>query len=249
MAKPKKKFNTENETPSNVHSLGKTKKLTVHDLCAFQPLTDGQANFTALFYQQTPLILQNGFAGTGKTFCAMYVAFSAALSAQFNYDKVIIIRSAVSVRDQGALPGDQEEKDAPFEEPYIDNCKKIFPKYNDPYKHLKACKQLEFRTTANMRGLTFDNAIVIIDECQNMDYSELATCISRCGVNTRYIICGDERQTDLQRNREISGMSKLQEVLRQMPYDMFDYVTYGADDIVRSDLLKAFIIAENQTTF
>lgn len=253
MAKPKQKFDGKNESLDNVAHIGKARKFTPHDLVSFAPKTKRQSDYVAAFYSGTPIIIQDGYAGTGKTFTALYTALSKVCSSDYsNYTKVIIIRSAVETRPVGFIKGDLDEKQAVYESPYMSLSKECFKNFNDPYPLLKATNQLEFKLTTHLRGETFHDCIVIVDECQNMDYAELETVMTRAGHNCQMIFCGDDRQNDLSRTREKSGFGKLKSIIRSMdinsPYgeEMSATITYQTDDIVRSELVKRFIIAASQ---
>jgi len=246
-AKQRNKFNTKREPDSVVHDIGKRKKFTPHDLCSLTPSSLNQSNFLRLFYDDTPLITATGPSGTGKTMVALYAALSLVLDESTEFDKIILIRSAVESRAQGFIKGDLNEKNAPYETPYIQSVKKILPAFNDGYEHLKALGYLEFATTGFLRGQTFDRCIVICDEMQNCDYDELATIITRIGDHSRIILLGDRKQCDLQRKREKSGFDRLYTVMEKMPASMVGKIEYTLDDITRSGLVKEFLIADYGT--
>lgn len=168
--------------------------------------------------------------------------------------KVLIIRSAVSTRDQGFLPGEQEDKDAPYAEPYRELTNELI-KYNNPYDNLIALGLLQFKTSGNLRGLTWDYSVVLVDEFQNMDFDELMTIITRCGKRTRIVFCGDTLQNDLKRTRELSGKAEFLAVLNEVNRDEdakrgdnIEFITYGEDDIVRDGIVKRVIKARNRLT-
>jgi phosphate starvation-inducible protein PhoH len=243
MGKPRLKYSSEHET--NIEQLTKCakKKFTPKDLYAVQPKTEGQNKLWRAYWENTPVIINSGYAGTGKTFLSLHLAFQQVFDVSTHYDKVVIVRSSVQTRNKGFLPGDSDEKNAPIEALYGSICNELIS-YNKPYDNLKALGYLEFMDTAFIRGITFRNAIVVVDEAANMDYEELSTVITRIGENSRIIICGDVRQDDLKRNRETSGFAKFLEVVKGMPYDTVETVEYKFDDIVRSELVKYFIEAE-----
>lgn len=240
----KKKFSTENETPENQKSLGMKKSFSVKDLISFKPMTDRQKDFFEAFYSNIPVIVQDGPAGTGKSIVSIYCALSKVFSYDSDYEKLIIVRSAVEARSQGFLPGTKEEKDAAFETPYADIMGKI-TNYNSTYAMLKMLGKCEFMTTAHLRGVTFDNTIVIVDEAQNADIEELATIFTRLGQNSMMIVCGDTAQNDLFRKREKSGFDDFKLILKNMPSELSTTITYNFNDIVRSRLVKEFIISRS----
>jgi phosphate starvation-inducible protein PhoH len=186
-----------------------------------------------------------GTAGTGKTMCAMYLALSDVLQ-KGGYDQVIVIRSAVQTREQGFMPGSKAQKEAVFEAPYTDIVNDLFGR-GDAYQILKSKQMLKFMTSSFVRGLTFDNAIIIVDECQSMTYHELDTIITRVGESSKIVFCGDTKQNDLEisRNRaDISGLAEFLRVLRRI--ESFDTVQFTPNDIVRSGLVKEYIMAKEQ---
>ena len=208
------------------------------------PITDTQAD---LFddYKQGYNICAVGTAGTGKTMCAMYLALSDVLQ-RGEYEKVVIIRSAVQTREQGFMPGSKAQKEEVFEGPYNDITNDLFGR-GDAYKILKTKGMLEFMTSSFVRGLTFDNSIIIVDECQSMTYHELDTIITRVGESSKIIFCGDTKQDDLQQSRnraDISGLYDFVRVLNNIP--SFDVVNFTVNDIVRSGLVKEYILAKEQ---
>jgi len=248
MGKKAAKFNTENETLSTSRDIGCRKKLHRHDIKSFKPLTVGHEEFLEMFYSNTSVISLSGVAGAGKTYMAMAAAISEVVDSSTAYDRLIIIRSIVEVRSVGFLPGDISEKIAVYEQPYSNVLKELM-NFNDPYSIAKTLGYIEFHPTSYLRGMTFDNAIIIVDECENMDYKELSTVITRTGVNSRCIFIGDDKQEDLSRQRQVSGFKKFREVLSRMPERSVGMVEFGIDDIVRSGVVKDFIIAEMNTDF
>ena len=210
-------FNTERETPENQQRLaqGGKKRFNIQDLTRLVPLTVNQQLFKDAYCNKIDVIFQLGAAGCGKTSMALSEAFYEILSPGSIYRKVIIIRSAVEARKIGHLPGELEEKQAPFEDPYRELVKDIF-KYADPYDNLKAVGLIEFRLTSHLRGINLDNAIVILDEAQNLDYEELDTVYTRITTTSKIIVCGDGKQTDLHRYREQSGLAKFVSIFDNM---------------------------------
>ena len=187
-----------------------------------------------------------GTAGTGKTMCAMYLALRDVLT-QGLYDQVIVVRSAVQTREQGFMPGSQAQKEAVYATPYADIANDLFGR-GDAWEILKQKNQVRFMTSSFVRGLTFDNSIIVVDECQSMTYHELDSIITRVGESSKIIFCGDTRQDDLagSRNRnDVSGLASFINVLKRIP--SFKLVEFGTEDIVRSGLVKEYIIAKERT--
>lgn len=186
-------------------------------------------------------IIMHGIAGTGKSYVAMYLALKEVERYQLVYNKVIIIRSAVSSRDVGYLPGSEKEKAAVFEEPYLRIANKLYDR-GDAYEVCKAHGTIEFMTTSYMRGLTFEKCVVIVDEIQNMSYGELSTIITRVGDHCKIIFCGDYRQSDLFRASEKEGLNHFLNILERM--QEFSFHEFNIADIVRSGLVKSFLVEE-----
>ena len=204
-----------------------------------KPLTVNQQETFESWYQGQNLLL-HGVAGTGKTFISLYLALEEILRNSY-YNKIIVIRSVVPSRDMGFLPGNAREKARIYEEPYKEICDDLFGR-GDGYDVLKMKHMVEFTTTSFLRGMTFNNAIVIVDECQNMVMQELDTVITRMGDNSRIVFCGDFRQTDLQKEKEKSGLHTFMNILSGL--SCFDRIEFGTDDIVRSGVVKDYILSK-----
>lgn len=207
----------------------------------FGPIGKRQEKSFAAFDNGQHLVL-HGYAGTGKTFVACYLALKEMNENRF-IEKVVIIRSAVPTRDLGFLPGTVDEKANAYEEPYIETINSIYGR-GDAYGLLKKRGEIEFITTSFLRGINLNRAVVIVDEIQNMSYQELSTIITRIGPNSRIIFCGDFRQTDLIKSSEKQGLKDLLNILDLLP--VFTHIEFQIDDIIRSDLVKDFIIASTQ---
>lgn len=203
------------------------------ELAQIEPLTKNQLS---AFESDRNLVL-HGVAGTGKTFISCYLAFDDMIKLEYN--KLVIIRSAVATRDIGFLPGSEKEKASVYEEPYKDICIELFQR-GDAYEILKNKNLVHFMTTSFIRGVTLRNAVVLIDECQNMTFHELDSIITRVGLGCRVIFCGDFRQADLNKN----GLRDFIRVLKVM--DSFDLIDFEIQDIVRSEFVKSYIIAKTE---
>lgn len=211
--------------------------------------TEKQKEFTKSIKNNT-VSFGIGCAGTGKTYSALQDAFNLHFEEPTLYRKIIIIRSIVNTRDIGFLPGDEEEKTAAFEEPYEKLINKNIFKYETAYENLKALKLLEFRTSSHLRGLTFDNSIVIVDESQNFIFHELETTFTRIGDNSKYIFIGDTVQDDLKHQREKSGLQEFAAIFESMGESEFNpvknIIKFTEDDIVRNDIIKFYLKAKNR---
>jgi phosphate starvation-inducible PhoH-like protein len=211
-----------------------------------EPITDTQKKlFDA--YSNGKNILAVGSAGTGKTYISLYLALKDVM-AKNQYKEVIVIRSSVQSREQGHMPGGAQEKMSHFESPYVDIANDLFER-GDAYQIMKQKNMIRFMSTSFIRGLTFDNALIIVDECQNMRWDELRTIMTRVGQNSRIILCGDTKQDDLacSKNRlDVSGLRHFKRVIDKMSSNCFETVEFTVNDIVRRGLVKEFIIAEEQ---
>ena len=207
----------------------------------FQPLTKNQKQVFDSYYNGKNLMLY-GSAGTGKTFLSMYLSLQEVLESDL-YHKLVIVRSAVPSKNQGFLPGSLKEKTKVYESPYYSICSELFGR-GDAYDILKSKGKIEFHSTSYNRGITFSDCIILIDEIQNLTAPECDTIITRAGDNCKIIFAGDIRQTDLVRQHERSGMADFLKILRRMT--AFDTIEFGAEDIVRSRLVKAYIMIRNE---
>ena len=215
-------------------------------LLPIEPLTDNQR---VMFeeYGKGQNIYAYGCAGTGKTFVALYLALRDVLDEDTPYDKVYIVRSLVATREIGFLPGTHEDKASLYQIPYKNMVKYMFEMPDDNsfemlYENLKAQETVSFWSTSFLRGTTLDNSIVIIDEAQNLNFHELDSIMTRCGQDTKIMFCGDARQSDLQKANEKSGIIDFQRILQDM--DEFSLIEYDIEDIVRSGLVKSYLISK-----
>jgi predicted ribonuclease YlaK len=189
------------------------------------------------YYNNKNLVL-HGCAGTGKTFIAMYLAMKELLSSN-KRKKLIIVRSIVPTRDIGFLPGNEQEKLAVYEEPYKQIAAQLFTNYN-AYKYFKSKQIIEFISSSFIRGVTWDDSIILIDEMQNMTGHELDTIITRVGINSRLMLCGDYQQSDLKSN----GLLEILNVLKHM--NSIAHIEFDVEDIVRSGFVKEYLIAKHR---
>lgn len=206
------------------------------------PLTKNQKT-VFMDYDLNKNLVVSGWAGTGKTFISLYLALEELLETDSQYDNIIIIRSVVPSRDMGFLPGTVKEKGEVYEEPYKQICDELFGR-GDAYDLLKNKDLIQFQTTSFLRGQTFRNSIVLVDECQNMAATELSTVMTRMGENSKIIFSGDFRQTDLTRYEDKTGLKEFLIVLDRM--DAFSHTDFGKEDIVRSGLVKDFLIKQTE---
>ena len=215
-------------------------------LLDIEPITDNQKKLFDSYAEGKHLVAY-GTAGTGKTFISLYNALADVLDETTPYERIYLVRSLVSTREIGFLPGDHEDKADIYQIPYKNMVKYMFQMPTDAdfemlYGNLKAQETIKFWSTSFIRGTTLDNAIVIVDEFQNLNFHELDSIITRIGENSRIIFCGDASQTDLVKTNDRNGIHDFLNILRKMP--SFDIIEFGIDDIVRSGLVKEYIIAK-----
>ena len=222
------------------------KPLSSDYLVNIEPISENQRR---LFnsYGEGKHIVAYGCAGTGKTFITLYNALRNVLDENTPYEKIYIVRSLVATREIGFLPGDYEDKSDIYQVPYKHMVKYMFQMSSDAdfemlYGNLKAQDTIKFWSTSFLRGTTLDNAIVIVDEYQNLNFHELDSIITRIGENSKICFCGDARQTDLVKTNDRNGIVDFMNILRKMP--SFDIIEFGIEDIVRSGLVKEYIIAK-----
>jgi predicted ribonuclease YlaK len=217
-------------------------KIRIDDLKTFQPLTDNQKIFFDAYKRGDYFVALHGVAGTGKTFCALYKALEEILDKNNPFEKVIIVRSAVQSREMGHLPGDVNEKMEIYQQPYVQICDTLFGR-RDAYQRLTEQHHIEFISTSFIRGMSFDDAIIIVDEMQNLTFEEIDTVMTRVGYRSKIIWCGDYRQTDLnKRKNDMSGILRFFDIANHMT--AFTRIEFTPDDIVRSSLVKEYILAK-----
>ena len=224
------------------------KPLSQEYLVDIDPLTDNQKR---LFdsYNDDKHIVAYGCAGTGKTFITLYNALLDVLDPKKPYEKIYLVRSLVATREIGFLPGDHEDKSSLYQIPYKNMVKYMFEMPDDAafemlYANLKTQGTISFWSTSFIRGTTFDNAIIIVDEFQNLNFHELDSIITRIGLDSKIMFCGDATQSDLVKTSERTGIMDFMRILQNMP--SFDTIEFGAEDICRSGLVKEYIMAKLQ---
>ena len=211
-----------------------------------EPLTENQEAFFDL-YKKDQNMVAYGCAGTGKTFITLYNALKEVLDPRSPYEKIYIVRSLVATREIGFLPGDHEDKSSLYQIPYKNMVKYMFEMPDDAafdmlYANLKAQGTISFWSTSFIRGTTFDNAIIIVDEFQNLNFHELDSIITRIGEDSKIMFCGDATQTDLVKTSERTGIMDFMRILQNMP--SFGIIEFAAEDICRSGLVKEYIMTK-----
>ena len=228
--------------------MAKQKEITYSQLNQIKPVTDSQKLvFDTWKKGQNQFLF--GCAGTGKTFVSLYLALSEVLRNETPYDKVIMVRSLIPTREIGFLPGDEEDKAALYQVPYSNMMQLMFEQPNEQafeslYNRIKAQGSYYFLSTSFLRGLTFDNSIIIVDECQNLNFHELDTIITRVGQDSKIVFCGDFSQTDLTRTNERNGLMDFLQILQEM--EEFNCVEFNIGDIVRSGFVRNYLIQKTK---
>ena len=226
--------------------LKKKKPVSSEYLINIEPLTDNQKRLFES-YQNNKQIVSYGAAGTGKTFITLFNALKDVLDENSVYEKIYIVRSLVATREIGFLPGDYEDKSDIYQVPYKHMVKYMFQMPSDAdfemlYGNLKAQDTIKFWSTSFLRGTTLDNAIVIVDEFQNLNFHELDSIMTRVGDNSKIMFCGDATQSDLTKTNDRNGIVDFMKILTSMP--SVDIIEFGLDDIIRSGLVKEYLVAK-----
>ena len=222
----------------------KNKEVNHNNLVTIKPITDNQKLVFDSWKKGKNQFLF-GAAGTGKTFVSLYLALKDVMNLKTSFEKVVLVRSLIPTREIGFLPGDEEDKAALYQVPYQNMVQFIFEQpneqaFNNLYDRLKGQGTLFFLSTSFLRGLTFDNTIIIVDECQNLNFHELDTIITRVGQDSKIIFCGDFDQTDLIKQNEKNGLHDFLRILEEMKE--FHCLEFTIGDIVRSGFVRNYII-------
>ncbi len=237
-------FGSNSKPIPRVTQVSNTLRIKPDHLKSFDPLTENQRKFYEAYKRGDYFIALHGVAGTGKTFIALYKALEEVLDKSNPFKKIIIVRSAVPSREVGHLPGSLDEKTEIYRQPYQQICTTLFGR-SDAYQRLEEQGLIEFISTSFIRGMSFDDAIIIVDEMQNMNFEEIDTVMTRVGYRSKIIWCGDYRQTDLNKKKsDVSGILKFFDIAHHM--HAFTRIEFLPADIVRSSLVKDYIIAKLQ---
>ena len=242
----KKKMSTSVGAGMSTKQMKRKKPYNSDMMVAVEPITANQ-KIAFESYQEGKNLFLYGAAGTGKTFITLYNALKEVLDPVTPYQKVVIVRSLVSTREIGFLPGDHEDKSFLYQIPYKNMVKYMFELPTDQefemlWGNLKAQESVTFWSTSFIRGTTLDDSIVIVDESQNLNFHELDSIITRCGENCKIMFCGDAAQTDLIKTNEKNGILDFQKIITRMPE--FDLVEFNINDIVRSGLVKSYLVSK-----
>ena len=249
MARRRKTDDQTNGLGLTTRQVKRKKPINVDLMREIEPLTDNQETLFQS-YKDNKNVVAYGCAGTGKTFITLYNALRDVLDERTPYEKIYIVRSLVATREIGFLPGDHEDKSSLYQIPYKNMVKYMFEMPDDAsfemlYGNLKTQGTIGFWSTSFIRGTTLDKSIIIVDEFQNLNFHELDSIITRVGEDSKIMFCGDATQSDLIKTNEKNGIIDFMRVLRNMP--SIDIIEFGVDDIVRSGLVKEYIIAKMET--
>ena len=222
-----------------VKSLNNSMSVRLGDLLQHEPLTANQEVAFKSWDDGDNLVL-TGSAGTGKTFMALYLALEDVLEEQ-DYDRLVIVRSMVPTRDMGFLPGTKEEKEDAFTSPYKNICNELFGD-KASYNKMLTSGQIAFDSTSFIRGTTYDNCVIVVDEMQNLNFHELDSVITRVGKQSKIIFSGDFKQSDFKFDDEKNGIIRFLQIVEQLKN--FTIVNFGWEDIVRSDFVRDYIMTK-----
>ena len=226
----------------------KNKEINHQQLVTIKPIGENQKTVFDTWKKGKNQFLF-GSAGTGKTFISVYNALQDVFDLKKPYDRVVLVRSLIPTREIGFLPGDEEDKAALYQVPYQNMVRFMFEmnneaQFNSLYDRLKGQGSLFFLSTSFLRGLTFDNSIIIVDECQNLNFHELDTIITRVGQDSKIVFCGDFNQTDLVKQNEKNGLHDFLRILEEM--EEFYCVEFNIGDIVRSGFVRNYLIQKTK---
>ena len=218
-------------------------EISLKDLNDIKPITDNQKEVFNNFADKNLFLY--GVAGTGKTFVALYNALKDVLDPKSPRERVYIVRSIIPTRDIGFLPGDEEDKSYLYQSPYQNMVRFMFKRGSDAefdrlYNDLRNQGTIDFLTTSFLRGVTIDNGVIIVDECQNLNFHELDTIMTRVGQDSKIVFAGDMQQTDLTKTQDRNGILDFVNILQQMPE--VNCIEFDLNDIVRSGLIKSYLI-------
>ena len=228
--------------------MSKKIEITNSDLVKIEPVTDNQKVVFESYKKGQNQFLY-GCAGTGKTFVTLYLAMQEVLRNDTPYDRVVMVRSLIPTREIGFLPGDEEDKAALYQVPYSNMVQFMFKQPNEQafsmlYDRIKSQGSFYFLSTSFLRGLTFDNSIIIVHECQNLNFHELDTIVTRVGQDSKIMFCGDFMQTDLSKVNERNGLHDFLRILEEM--EEFNCLEFNIGDIVRSGFVRNYLIQKTK---
>ena len=209
-------------------------------------------NQTEVFkqYKSGKNLFLYGPAGTGKTFVILYNAIQEVLDPKINYNCIYIVRSLMPTRELRFYPSDEQDKSSLYQVPYDNMLRFMFKlpaedQFEALYEELKRQDNVAFLSTSFLRGITLDNAIILVDECQNLNFHELDTIMTRVGQESKIMFSGDFDQTDLREDKEKAGLGQFIKIINEMKE--FYSCEFDIGDIVRSGLVRSYIIQKYNT--
>jgi phosphate starvation-inducible PhoH-like protein len=243
---PPRKRKTPVSSSMSAKQMRRKKPINLDHLKTIEPLTPNQERVFTSYAEGKNLIL-HGAAGTGKTFISLYLALKDVMEPSSPYEKVYMVRSLVPTREIGFLPGDHEDKSNLYQIPYKNMVKYMFEMPDDAafemlYDNLRSQETVSFWSTSFIRGVTMDNCVIIVDEFSNLNFHELDSIITRVGENCKIIFSGDYSQSDLVKSNEKNGVLDFMRIIQTM--QSFDVVEFGIEDIVRSGLVREYLISK-----
>lgn len=248
MARRRKSNDQQTEFGDSTRQRKTKKPINSDSLINVEPLTDNQKKLFDSYASQKHIVAY-GCAGTGKTFITLYNALREVLDEKTPFEKIYLVRSLVATREIGFLPGSYEDKSDIYQIPYKNMVKYMFQMSTESqfemlYGNIKSQETIKFWSTSFLRGTTLDNSIIIVDEFQNCTSHELDSIITRVGENSKIMFCGDASQSDLVKTNERNGIIDFMSILRKMP--SFDIIEFGIEDVIRSGLVKEYLIAKHE---
>ena len=227
----------------------KTQLISHDQLVEMKGVTKNQLEVFKQYAEGKNLFLY-GPAGTGKTFVILYNAIKEVLDPKTNYNCIYIVRSLMPTRSLAFMPGDEQDKSSLYQVPYDNMLRLMFKlaaeeQFDIMYKELKKQGNVAFLSTSFLRGITLDNAIVLVDECQNLNFHELDTIMTRVGQESKIMFSGDFDQTDLREDDEKAGLGQFIKIINEMKE--FYSCEFDIGDIVRSGLVRSYIIQKYNT--
>ena len=225
--------------------MAKAKDIRIDDMISVSPVGDNQKKVFEHYKKGKNMFLY-GAAGTGKTFISLYLALREISQRTSPYKSITVVRSAVPTRDVGFLPGALHQKLEVYELPYRSIINELYGR-GDAFEVVKHKDFVNFISTSYVRGVTLKRTIVIVDECENLNFHELDSIITRIGEDCKILFCGDFKQTDFRNDREKQGMHNFMEILSSM--QSFDIVQFTQEDIVRSNMVREYIIQKDNLNY
>lgn len=227
----------------------KTQLISHDQLVEMKGVTKNQLEVFKQYAEGKNLFLY-GPAGTGKTFVILYNAIKEVLDPKTNYNCIYIVRSLMPTRSLAFMPGDEQDKSSLYQVPYDNMLQLMFKlsskeQFDMMYEELKKQENVAFLSTSFLRGITLDNAIVLVDECQNLNFHELDTIMTRVGQGSKIMFSGDFDQTDLREDDEKAGLGQFIKIINEMKE--FYSCEFDIGDIVRSGLVRSYIIQKYNT--